>query len=240
MQRSTAYPVIDLREAVEKITRVREKLGSGPYDRMTLAEAMGHKSDSEKIGGRAGRVIAALVHYGLLERAGALYKEASLTQRLIFPLEGEKEVALREAALSPKLFSSVARDFDGKPLPSMLSTILIRKFGIKDSVAGLTAKTIQSTFEYAGLLKNGILNLSGNASVGENEEEPDDETADNDVQQHVPQPLKSPAETREGLHVPLSSGVVVFFPSRLIYPLSMGEFKDAIRSLESVTDKKGA
>src|SRR3989338_11202328 len=115
--RSVAYPGVPLSEAIGFTSKLRDSLGRGPYSREEAAKALGHS----QLTGPAARKVAALVHYGLLERSGNTYSQSQLAQDILKPLSDEqKETSIRRAAVAPRLFQKLCQRFDGQALRSVV------------------------------------------------------------------------------------------------------------------------
>lgn len=151
--RSVAYPGAPLSESIEFTLKLRDSLGKGPYSRDEAARALGHS----KLTGPAARKVAALVHYGLLERSGNTYSQSQLSQDILKPLsDDQKIIAIKKAALRPKLFQKLCQKFGGQALPSMLQNILIRE-GVSEGAADDVVRIFTETMKFAELLVNGVL-----------------------------------------------------------------------------------
>lgn len=151
--RSVAYPGVPLSEAIDFTAKLRDALGKGPYSRDEAAKALGHS----KLTGPAARKVAALVHYGLLERSGNTYSQSQLSQDILKPVSDElKSEAIRKAAVRPKLFQKLCLRFGGQALPSMLQNILIRE-GVSEGAANDVVRIFTETMRFAELLVNGVL-----------------------------------------------------------------------------------
>lgn len=151
--RSVAYPGVPLSEAIDFTAKLRDSLGKGPYSRDEAAKALGHS----KLTGPAARKVAALVHYGLLERTGNTYSQSQLSQDILKPVSDElKNAAVKKAAMRPRLFQKLGKKFGGQALPSMLQNILIRE-GISEGAADEVVRIFTETMKFAELLVNGVL-----------------------------------------------------------------------------------
>ncbi|MEX0651891.1 MAG: hypothetical protein WD153_00290 [Candidatus Paceibacterota bacterium] len=151
--RSVAYPGVPLNEAIDFTAKLRDALGKGPYSRDEAARALGHS----KLTGPASRKVAALVHYGLLERSGNTYSQSQLSQDILKPMSDElKNEAIRKAAVRPKLFQKLCQRFGGQALPSMLQNILIRE-RVSEGAANDVVRIFTETMKFAELLVNGVL-----------------------------------------------------------------------------------
>jgi|GEM_PF-5282145 len=154
MARSAAYPVINLQTAVEKTEALHHAFTRGSFGREAANEAMSYSKKS----GHGHRIVAALNHYGLLDRESNSYKISEIGLKVAKPVsDDERQTAVKSAALNPKLIRNVYDDFKGSALPGRLENILDRKHNIAASVADDVAQTVRETLEFAGLLKNGIV-----------------------------------------------------------------------------------
>jgi len=138
------------------VGRVYEKLRSeGPFDRVTVSEALGHRS---AMSGTVGLKIGSLTHFGLLERISRGLKISGLAKQILIPRdEGEKREAMAEAAKKPSLYMELCEEFEGKALPELLPNILARQYGVSPGNAKEVAKVFRETLESAGLLQHGVL-----------------------------------------------------------------------------------
>src|SRR3989338_6655485 len=152
-ERSTPYPGITLENAISSITNLKKALGKGPYSRMAIAQALGHS----KLTGPAVRKVAALSHYGLLERKGDVYTLSSVVLDILdWVTEEKKTSAILKAVKSPALFSKLINQFQGQSLPSRLDSILVRE-GIGSNAASEVVSIFTENLKYAGLLHNGVI-----------------------------------------------------------------------------------
>lgn len=154
-ERSTAYPGIDLGESVELVARLRDKLGQGPHKRSAAAVGIGYNT----LSGASSRKIAALAHFGLLNRTGDTYTVSNLANRILFPTSNEdKEMAIIEAAKQPNLYSLLLTKYSGEKLPAMLQNVLYADYGISPSAAPEAVSAFTETMKFSRLLdENGIL-----------------------------------------------------------------------------------
>lgn len=149
--RSRAHPAITLREAVEGLETVVTVLGPGPRDRDALARALGYTSGSTGI---AARKIAAMAHFGLLDRRAGLYEPSRLAHRILHPTDdADRRAALREAFLRPPVFQEVADKYEPEgQVPQVLAYALATDHGITDSAKDHAADVFMSSAQYAGVL----------------------------------------------------------------------------------------
>lgn len=149
-ERSKAYPGCALEDCVRFAGMIKKALGRGTHDRESLAKAMGFST----VSGAVSPKIAALVHFGLMERTSSGYELSALSRSITDPLdEGERRKAIREAFALPTLYQEIIAKFepDGK-IPSQLATHLHRFHGITDAASTQAAEIFVSSGRYAGLL----------------------------------------------------------------------------------------
>jgi hypothetical protein len=147
--RSRPYPAIPLDEAIKRIQTLKDNVGFAENNREAIAKGLGYGS----LSGASARTLSALTQYGLLEGRRDRYTLSSLSKQFLLQLtDAEQRQALIEAALTPELFSEVYYEFAGQHLPKQLSNLLAGKKGINHRVSAEVAGTIQSSFEYAGLI----------------------------------------------------------------------------------------
>lgn len=159
--RSRAYPSIDLQEAMTVLLRLIEELGFEENDRDSIARLLGYANGSSGIGARK---IAALVHFGLLQRHGNRYKPTELARSLWeacrpqteetrrIQVEEELRALLRRAFLNPPLFREIldAYRHEGS-LPRHLAHAL-REHGITESAKHEVARILMDSAEYSGVV----------------------------------------------------------------------------------------
>lgn len=154
-ERSVAYPSVTLEEALNRLQELQSNHGSGPYSREEAARGMGYNS----ISGASTRAVAALVHYGLLDRSGNAYTQSKIAREILFPVSDQaKNRAIIQAAQSPRLFETLIKKYAGQAIPTMLDNILIRE-GVSSGASKETANTFRETLKFAGLLKNGVVSF---------------------------------------------------------------------------------
>ena len=154
-ERSVAYPSITLSDAVDATSKLRETLGKGPYSREEAAKALGHA----KLSGPASRKVAALVHYGLLERTGSAYVQTQLAQDILKPLSDEqKQQGIVTAVRTPRLFEKLLQKYAGQAVPTMLQNVLVRE-GVSESASAEVARLFTESIKFAGLFANGVVSV---------------------------------------------------------------------------------
>lgn len=154
--RSASYPYLALADALERLASYKRAVGiNGAFNREAVVKAIGYGS----VSGASTRAVAALVHYGLLDRDKDMYSLSQLGRQYLVPIQDDdEESATREAALRPKLFRQIFTDYEGQALPRQLANILAIRHGIQSKAAPLVVKIIEESFRFAGLIaENGTL-----------------------------------------------------------------------------------
>ena len=109
--RSPEYPVIGLKEALEKVGAVYAKDYQSKVARVVLAEHMGYKT----LNGKSLGVLSACGKYGLLEGRGDDTRVSDLAVTIIAHPVGspERTAAIKQAAANPELFAELDNRFQG-------------------------------------------------------------------------------------------------------------------------------
>lgn len=169
-ERSIAYPSITLEAAIARIGDLQKNQGAGPFTLLDAAKGIGYSG----ISGASARAVAALVHYGLLERSGNTYMQSKIAQEILFPVSDEvKTRSITQAAQSPRLFMTLIKKYTGQAIPAQLDNLLIRE-GVSSGASKETANTFRETLKFAGLLKNGVVlsNVSDGVDTSQQEDAP--------------------------------------------------------------------
>ncbi|MEK7524090.1 MAG: hypothetical protein AAB588_03585 [Patescibacteria group bacterium] len=201
---------------------------------MSAAKAIGYDS----LSGASASKVAALAHYGLLERNGNVYKNSDLAGRIHhFVTEQEKKDAILEAVMKPKLFNALVEEYKGRAIPSTLSSVLIRKHKISSKVANKAVQTFKDSVEFAGIYENGVL-VSSLAVVPKRISEEvvtKTENQGESLEQSKPKVEHHPL----GAHsVPLPSGAIVSYPLDVAFYLQTNPaYIKALEDLEKVVQE---
>lgn len=236
-ERSRAYPVMALEDALNRIASINENLGlNGQFNRESIAVGMGYSS----LNGASARAVAALVHFGLLDREKDQYALSQVAKKYLLPVnDTDKEDAMHDAALSPSLFSEIYGAFKGQVIPRQFANRLIQEFGIQQKAAADVERIFRNTMQTAGFLKsNGILTAEtaekpatvSPASVNEAE------TLDA-VYPSSATGSSVPYTSKGYLSVELPSGLVVSYPQSLASAFAFGQFGQKLKELDSTVDE---
>lgn len=232
-ERSAAYPAISIDQAIDFSIILEKSFGKTPFSREGAVQAMGYKA----VTGTSGSRVAALVHYGLVQRDGNSYQNSNLTIRIVRPIDdADKKEAIQEAVKSPKLFDSLIKAYVGQALPSALDNILIHRYKITKNVAKDVANTFRRSLESSGLLQNGIVtDMVKNEAVVVQELPVN---LNNTLPlQSVARAASSMSEMKDMQKIVLPSGIVIFYPEKLSYSFAVGEFGQQIKALEDAVSK---
>lgn len=215
--RSASYPNASLQEAVDMTLKIKNALGNASFSRDSGAKALGYGG----VNGASAAKIAALVHFGLLSRSGNVYRVTSIADRIALPIsDDDKNLAIIEAAKSPKLYSTLAAKFNNSSLPAMLNNILVHDHGINEKVSKKVVSDFVSSMEFAGLLKNGII---------VNRDEKSSEVKVDNIVGNLTQP---PKQNNLYETPSLPSGIKILFPEKLKAYFALGDFSGEIKALE--------
>jgi hypothetical protein len=240
--RSASYPATNLEKAIQNVQTIKSNLGKGPFSRDSAAKALGYSG----ISGKSATVVAALVHYGLLNRKVDTYTVSELSDEILtYRDDAERQAAIVKAAKHPKLYNALVKAYDGRSLPGMLDHILVREHGIGEKVAPNVTKDFRSSMSFAGLLVNGVVNSapqeggspnpSDTSTVGQSEETPAGQPPRNDPG------IRTPDLSQGMQHVEIADGVILSYRGDLAFQLiTTPEFATALQSLKKAVKQVSA
>lgn len=232
VERSSSYPGVTLEAAIGYTETLRKNLGSTAFSRESAAQALGHPS----INGTSIKKTAACVHFGFLTRQGNTYRQSELSDKYFNPTsDAERSEALMEAIQAPTLYGKLLAELNGKSLPGMLENVLTRNYGITEKASAQAAKDFRSSAEFAGVLVNGVIDLSAQPAL----EQISTETEQSTVNDAVAEPPQNQAQqgvvTFDTNTLPVKipgTDVTIIFPADYAYDLSIGAFREGIKALE--------
>lgn len=239
VDRSPAYPSIDLKTAVDLSKKLFDQFSDYDFTREVASEKLGLARNANTF-----RKIAALVQYGLLKREGNTYKITSLAKGIVLSTnDDEKTKLLVTAVHKPKIYATLITENSGKGLPSSLDNRLRQLEYSKDAAKGL-AIIFKHSLEYSGLLKNGIVansveeldrDTAGNITGDEPKQGLETEIPSGKPIQDV-RPLAPQANVNSGEHIPypLDCGIIVMFPYSMIKKVMSGAFLTKMNELEEL------
>lgn len=232
--RSSAYPAISLEEATMHSSKLYQAFGKAPFKRESAAIEIGYKS----LNGPSGSKIAALVHFGLLERNGDLYNNSPLAIKISHPKnDDDKKEAIFQAVKSPKLFNALIKEFSGATLPNALDNILIQNYGISRKVAKEVANNFKKSIKFAELYPNEVVLNTNNDNS---------DSIENILGEHTPNTYTISDRTINQKNTPINfngmqsihtpSGLIICYPNELAYHFAIGEFGKQIKDLDDAID----
>ena len=229
-QRSPNYPRVDLATCLELIKKLYEREKLAPFPLESAAAAWGNSVKSGAVRYRLG----SLRQFGLITRGSS---ESQLTERALTllirtPGSQEYQTALRESALSPKLFREI-HDTRLDASTETLAHYLIANRRFTPDGADRFIKSFRVSMEIAGLTSDGMMDVEH-----DDFEEDEDYSIVETLRSHVSGPVAPTAPvastvpvtptaplvpvTPEGfmsLPIPLDSERIV----TLIMPIAMNE-----------------
>lgn len=178
------YPYYSLPRSVEFASEIRKAGGTEAAEEDVLS-GLGLSAKTTR---RWTYGLSSAEEFGLVVRAGrgkqARLRLTDLAKQLLLPGGTNEEQVARVAALSkPAIYQNLLRRFSGAPIPKRegLANILVRDFGLLESVAEAAADGFLESVNYAGIQKGGIVTPDVSAHPLQDDrlarEPEDDETA---------------------------------------------------------------
>lgn len=156
--RSPSYPNMPLADAIAAVRKIEEQYRSAPVERADGAKILGYSS----LSGPANKSLAALAHYGLVERAGKGHMKVTERARAILHSESdeEKQKNLRWAALEPNLFRDLQERFPDMTPPEEGVVTFLNRQGFNKNAIRPAAKAYLETLSF--LEQMGVSESHGN------------------------------------------------------------------------------
>ena len=157
-RRSPMYPGINLQQAIKRATEFYDKENRNPA---SFRAAASHWDYSEKSSG-ALVTVAALKSFGLLSElesnAGRLFQVSPLGLKMVAdkrPESPERDAAIREAALKPKIHAELWRKYNGRlPSDAELQYRLENDWHFNINAIGAFIKELRDTISFAKLTES--------------------------------------------------------------------------------------
>lgn len=142
--RSPNYPSLSLMQSLDMVAKIHRANRTNIITREDAAQAMGYSG----LTGRSMTVLAALIHFGLLAKAGK--GDVRVTQVAVDALHGiddsERNTALLKAAFTPQLFQDIYERFpDGIPSEAAIRSYLIKQ-EFSDAAVGPAVTAFLATY----------------------------------------------------------------------------------------------
>lgn len=148
--RSPGYPMIDLKEAIEKVKVLWEKDKTNSIPREVAAEHLGYGSS----GGYSGRVLAALKHFDLIsiKEGDIILTERAIDLALHSPSDKVYQDIVKNIALNPSTYEDIFNFYNGSlPSDSTLKVKLIKEYKFNADKVDRFISNFRSTIDFAGL-----------------------------------------------------------------------------------------
>lgn len=153
--RSPGYPLIDLKEAIHRTMILWRKDKSNPIPKEVSYEHLGYKTK----GGYAGRIVAALKHFGLIsEKHGDIILTQDAIDLAIHEPEDENYInIIKKIALNPVIYNKIYNEYKGAiPSNATLKVKLIKDYGFNPDKVSNFINNFHSTLNYAELSEEEI------------------------------------------------------------------------------------
>lgn len=231
--RSTKYPVIGLKHAIEWSNKLMDVYGvKASFSKAEALKVLGYDKES----GSTLQKLTALTYYGLLvDDNGDTYRNSDLVQQIRHPYPGEDDRKNKIRAIhNCDLFSSLIDEFDGQKIletPEALENTLIRKYSLKEKSAKKAVKSFQESIKFAGMYDNGIIrDPSRNAEPEKSDDQPASQS--NSLTSQQKNLAQQQSTDTSMTDIPLARGVKVLFPDDLKLFLAVGKFANGIEALK--------
>ncbi len=167
-RRSPRYPIIGLKDAIERLRALYEREGKAKVMREVAVKAWGYTA----ISGPASQLISTLSQYGLIDKIGGKsIKIAELGLDILLPTSPQvREEAMKRCALRPSIFTELLAQYpDGLPSDDALRAVLIRrKPPYYEDSARKIITALRETLDFSNLGQNGYVGID-NETITEND-----------------------------------------------------------------------
>lgn len=150
--RSPGYPLIDLKEAIEKAKELWNKDKMNPIPREVAAKHLGY----ENAGGYGGRVIAALKHFDLIyfKEGDIILTDKAMELAVHGPSDKVYQDIVKEIALKPDTYADIFNGFNVSEISdATLKVKLIKDYKFNADKVDKFIRNFRSTIDFAGLTK---------------------------------------------------------------------------------------
>lgn len=162
--RSPNYPSIGLSKAVEAIKILWTKEGKSPFPPVQVVATGGYTT----LSGSSRSYLASIRQYGFLEDVSGreFFKLSPLAMKIVAheAESDEYQAALREAALTPKLFREIFQTYRDASDGS-IKAFLITKKSFSDEGAKAAIRAFRDTIQTAGLDQPGLNPFENDANL---------------------------------------------------------------------------
>ena len=160
-KRIVGVPKFSLETLLPSAQKIFEAMHLEPCSRDTIAEVLGVSPKSGAFGSKLG----ALLSFGLLESSRGTYSVSEEAGNYFLPIDDKSQgKAIVHFVLCPDFYRVIHDRFCEKPLPVALQNIIAQDMGIPSVRAKEYAEAIQTNFEFAGLIRNGVVQTADGAT----------------------------------------------------------------------------
>lgn len=154
--RSPNSPRIDLNQAIDLVKKLHEKIGRSNVKAEVAVGALGYNG----LNGAALGALGAISQYALVERNAGNVQVSPLALKILHPVDAtQKAAALKESALSPKVFLDIYENMNDMAEDILSNNLIHQRF--TPEAAKRAAAVYKSNYQIANL------GQSSNASVSE-------------------------------------------------------------------------
>ena len=229
MARGPSHPFFDLPKAIEMAASMMKYTGRpaiAPAE-VIITEAWGYSAKSSS----GTKSLAALRYFGLIENTQDSHKKSiKLTDRALVILlshddSEEKKQALKDAALSPKLYQYCWDKWKNNMPPMMRTNLLLSK-GFAESSVDSFIRDYKSSIEFAGLSNTDAIIPDSPYSKEENENINDDSAIGRNSNDELTTPTQDPlVEKPDSYKLPQSNTSCEIPMRQATWPLDEGVAK---------------
>jgi hypothetical protein len=163
-----SYPFFNLETALRVAVAVRQTGGTEATD----AEVMQALGLSSRIARSWTYRVSSAKEFGLIVRAGrsedARLRVTDLARRILMPEnDADARAAKISSFMTPKLYGQLAARYKGAPVPQPdgLKNVLVRDYGMIESVGLQAAQAFLDSAQFVGLVEGGHLIIRGAAAA---------------------------------------------------------------------------
>lgn len=149
-QRSPGYPLIDLKDAIQRAKILWDKDKTSLMPRDVVFEHLGFKFK----GGYGARVIASLKHFNLIleKQSDILLTQTAIDLAVLQSTDKQYIETVKKIALKPAIYSKVYSEYNGQlPSDANLKLKLISKYGFNPTRVDDFIAIFRKTISFAGL-----------------------------------------------------------------------------------------
>jgi hypothetical protein len=151
-KRSPGYPLIDLKEAIQKANILWQKDKGNRIPKKVAFEHLGYESE----GGYSSRVLAALKHFGLIteKQNDIMLTKEAIDLAIYKPEDQSYKEIVRKIAFKPYIYEKIYNEYNGDlPSDATLKSKLIHNYEFNAGIVDKFIANFRSTLAFADLLE---------------------------------------------------------------------------------------